>query len=309
MGFYLGIDAGGSKTECAVADEHDVLARFTGATCKIQRVGVETATATLRSVVQSALSAATIPATDIDRACIGISGASQRSVVDWSKQTLASLIPGQITVVGDNVIAHESAFHGGAGVLLIAGTGSIAYGRNEKGEVARAGGWGPVVSDEGSGDWIGRTAINAALRSLDRGQRSALVATVLEAWKASSYDDIVRLSNGSPPPDFAALFPRVLAAADGGDASALEVLNAAGTELARLALAVMQKLWPDDKSAPVQVAAAGGVLTNSPQIREAVHRGMRAERPRAAIGNQIVDPIIGALYLARHAELGTSNSV
>jgi glucosamine kinase len=309
MAFYLGIDAGGSKTDCAIADDHDILTRSTGATCKIQRVGVETATANLRSVVQSALSAATIPASDINRACIGISGASQQMVVDWANETLASLIPGQITVVGDNVIAHESAFHGGAGVLLIAGTGSIAYGRNESGEVARAGGWGPVVSDEGSGDWIGRTAVNAALRSLDRGGKSALAATVLEAWKASSYDDIVRMSNGSPPPDFAALFPRVLALADGGDSLALEVLNGAGAELSKLALAAMQKLWPDDKTAAVQVAVAGGVLTNSPQVREAVHRGMRAERPRAAIGDQIVDPIVGALYIARHAEQGTSKSV
>src|ERR1700704_1659945 len=125
MSLYLGIDAGGSKTECAVADQREIFARLTGGTCKIQRVGRELATEALQETVRGALSAATVPANKIKHCCIGISGASQIEVAEWSKQTLVALLPkAGVTVVGDNVIAHEAAFHGGPGVLLIAGTGS-----------------------------------------------------------------------------------------------------------------------------------------------------------------------------------------
>src|SRR5437879_5463641 len=113
MAFYMGIDAGGSKTDCAIADETKIVGRFLGETCKLQRVGRETATASLQAAVRSALRVANANADEIHNSCIGISGASQKEVVDFAQQTLSELLSGGVTIVGDNVIAHEAAFSGG----------------------------------------------------------------------------------------------------------------------------------------------------------------------------------------------------
>jgi N-acetylglucosamine kinase-like BadF-type ATPase len=299
MRLYIGIDAGGTKTECAVGNETEVLGRFTAGTCKLQRVGKEAATASLEAAVRGALYASKSHAEDIVHSCIGIAGASQHEVVEFAEATLHRLLPGKVTVLGDHVIAHESAYHGASGVLIIGGTGSIAYGRNESGKTIRAGGNGPIVSDEGSGTWIGRTAVCSALLADDSGTPTALTAKILKAWNATTQEDIVRIGNGYPPPNFAALFPHVLAAAEAGDPLAMNVLDGAGRELAKLALIVIRQLWPEGH--PVQIAIAGGVITNSAQIWEVVRKTISAERPTASFKSEAIDPILGALYIARNA--------
>jgi glucosamine kinase len=120
-------------------------------------------------------------------------------------------------------------------VIAIAGTGSIAYGRDAAGHTARAGGWGFAISDEGSGHWIGRRAISAILNARDQGLETALTAMVLHAWKLATLDELVQQANSTPPPDFPRLFPVVLRAADQGDAIARDLLADAGAKLANLA--------------------------------------------------------------------------
>jgi glucosamine kinase len=299
MDLFLGIDGGGTKTDCVIGDAARTLGRFTAGTSKIHRVGREAATNSLRAAIQGAMYAAQCTPQDIRHSCVGISGASQPEVREWLQSAMQELVSGGLTIVGDNVIAHESAFKGGPGVLVIAGTGSIAYGRNERGDTARAGGWGPVISDEGSGDWIGRAATAACLRSLDTGTNTAMMGRILKAWAVATREDVIRLVNSYPPPNFAALFPQVLAAADGGDSVARDVLSRAGAELAQLARIVIRKLWPGN--APVKVAGSGGVIRNSQQIRQVMQNAIRSERPSVQWDDATVDPILGALYLARRA--------
>src|SRR2546426_12051867 len=120
-------------------------------------------------------------------------------------------------------ISLEAAFGRGPGVVVIAGTGSIAYGRNAAGQTARAGGWGFAISDEGSGYWIGRAAVASAMRSLDEEGKSPLLDTILKTWKLESLDELVVTANATPPPNFAALLPAGLAAANAGDPAASDV--------------------------------------------------------------------------------------
>jgi len=299
MPLYLGIDGGGTKTECVVGDETSVLGRFTAGTSKIQRVGRDAATNSLRAAIQGALYAAGRSRDEVVHSCAGYAGASQAEVRQWLAETMAEFVPGGLTVVGDHTIAHEAAFKGGPGVLVIAGTGSIAFGRNEREQGARAGGWGPVISDEGSGEWIGRAATAACLRAFDAGTATSIMVRVLNTWRVSTREDIIRLVNSYPLPNFAALFPQVLAAADEGDTLAREILARAGNELAQLALIVIRKLWPSD--IPVTIAASGGVVSNSTLVRQAMHNAIRAERKAARFDESPIDPTEGALYLARHA--------
>lgn len=300
MAFFLGIDGGGTKTECVIGDERRILARSIAATIKIKKIGKDAAQKTLTALILQACTNARISARDLTRTCIGISGASIPEVREWSENALTELVSGDVMVVGDVIVAHHAAFHSGPGVLVIAGTGSNAVGFNEQRESARAGGWGPVISDEGSGFWIGRRAASEAMRAHDAGRSSSLLNALLSEWKLESREDFVSLANASPPPDFSSLFPAVQRCAAAGDALAEEVLSAAATELAQLATIVVRKLWAEPK--PAVVATTGGVFAHSPHVRERFAETLRAMQPRLIVRPNLIDPVLGALEMARRPQ-------
>jgi len=299
MALFLGIDGGGTKTECAVGDEKSILGRATASGSKVLRVGEEQARAALREAILQACKAAGADPGSVVRTCVGIAGASHPDSRDIVRRLVRELVKAEVDVVGDMVVAHEAAFPGVSGVIVIAGTGSIAYGRNERGETARAGGWGSVVSDEGSGDWIGRAAVAAALRAYDAGQSTALVEGILNAWRLATREDVARMASSNPPPDFAVLFPQVLLAADRGDGLARDILMRAGTELAQLARIVIRRLWPGPQA--VRVRISGGVFINSFCIQQVFENSLRAERTQAAVTFGHVDAVAGAVEFARRA--------
>src|ERR1019366_743417 len=149
MAFYLGIDGGGTKTKFLLGDEHQLLAEATAAGSNILRSGEEAVRAALHAGVEEVRTNAGIAAAEIRRAVAGIAGSSNDAVRASLEGVLREKISGEIVIVGDMVIAHHAALDGAPGVLVNAGTGSIAYGRNAKNETARAGGWGFAISDEG----------------------------------------------------------------------------------------------------------------------------------------------------------------
>src|SRR5687767_1844553 len=124
MDFYLGIDGGGTSTRGVIGDEHRVLGKATGGSSKMARVGPGPAREALQSVIRQACTAAGVDVQSICQTCIGIAGASRSEVVQAVRNWASELVAGKIEVVGDMVVAHEAAFGGGAGVLVIAGTGS-----------------------------------------------------------------------------------------------------------------------------------------------------------------------------------------
>lgn len=295
MALYLGIDAGGTKTDCAVSNGAELLGQASGESCKLSRVGRVKARENLQSVVQRACEAARVLVRDVQHVCIGMAGASLPDAVIWAQDTLREIIPdGTIYVAGDHVIAHRAAFGTSHGVLVISGTGSIAFGRNQKGETARAGGWGPSISDEGSAFWVGREAVAAALHQYDRGSADGLLATIAKSWNIAP-EEVVRVANASEP-RFAELAGPVAAEAERGDPLARNIAERAGKSLAQLAGAVIVRLWPDGGVVPV--ALAGGVLQNSSIVRQAFRDTMKAEQPDAAVSFAYVRPVLGALEIA-----------
>jgi N-acetylglucosamine kinase-like BadF-type ATPase len=225
---------------------------------------------------------------------------------------MREVLRGQIEVVTDLETTLEAAFGDGPGVITIAGTGSIAYGRDAAGQTARAGGWGLAISDEGSGQWIGRAAVSAVLGAKDAGEDPALLKPILELWKLTTLDELVRHANASPPPDFSSLAPLVLDAAENprpsgawtghpsqSDALARNVLERAGNELATLTRNVIRRLFGAGDR--VRVAMAGGVFRQSEVVRKVFYNGVIAEFPRATMKSEIVEAVDGALALARKA--------
>jgi glucosamine kinase len=311
---------GGTKTTCAVADESSVLATVTAGPSNVVRVGEATARESLQQAVRQACAAAGITLQNISRTCVGASGAARPAVASIVSRALAEILTSPIDVTGDIEIAHEAAFSGGPGVIVNAGTGSFAYGRDAQGNTARAGGWGFAVSDEGSAHWIGRTAIATLLRDrvVESGRHanrtdSALLHALLKAWDIPSIDHLIRAANATPPPDFSALFPVVLASADAGDSVARQVLTMAGSELAEIADTVIRRLFfhttpafetaPESAiaDAPVPLAMVGGVFRHAAQVRDVFYNQIRGLHPSVDLKRQVVDPVSGALSLARKA--------
>jgi N-acetylglucosamine kinase-like BadF-type ATPase len=299
VAFYLGIDGGGTKTKCVVADEHAVLGTATSAGSNITRLGESRVREALHAAVRDACVAAKIDPAGIMSACVGLSGAGRPEVRDAVTRMMREVLPGRIEVVTDLETTLQAAFGDGPGVITIAGTGSIAYGRDARGHTARAGGWGLAISDEGSGQWIGRAAVSALLGAKDAGQEPPLLATILELWNLATLDQLVRHANASPAPDFSSLVPSVLAAAEAGDPLARNLLQRAGNELAALARNVIRRLFGAQDSVPM--AMAGGVFRESELVRQVFYNGVTAEFPHATIDPVIVDAVQGALALARKA--------
>lgn len=307
MAYFLGVDGGGSKTTCAVGDEISLLATVTTGPSNITRVGEARARESLHQAMRGACAEAEIDPGQVLRACVGIAGGGREEVAHAVQRMVADdLISAEIEVVGDMQIALEAAFGAGPGVIVIAGTGSIAFGRDAQEETARAGGWGFAISDEGSAHWIGRTAVSTLLRAADRsaanqeaGDAAGLCRELKRAWKLRSFDELVLAANSSA--DFAALFPAVLAAADGEDALGQEVLARAGRELACLAAMVSRRLFAENNvsQSHIPLAMAGGVFGHSERVREAFCDEIRKLDSRFEVKPQIVEPVVGALLIAR----------
>jgi N-acetylglucosamine kinase-like BadF-type ATPase len=305
--YYLGIDGGGTKTTGAVGDESRTLATATAGPSNIVRVGEAQARESLLRSVRQACAAAGITTAEVSRTCVGGSGAARPELAEFVRSALAEILTTPIDVVGDMQIALEAAFDNGPGVIVIAGTGSIAYGRDEQGITVRAGGWGFAIGDEGSAHWIGRTAVNAVLRAADPRDGttwnvtpvgSSLAAALLKAWGVGSLDDLARAANSIPPPDFARLFPTVAASED---EVATHVLTSAGRELAAVAAVVMRRLFAKDHIATVPVAMTGGVFRHAQLVRQVFYNELAAMKPKGEVNLEVVEPVEGALRMARRA--------
>jgi N-acetylglucosamine kinase-like BadF-type ATPase len=305
MAFYLGIDGGSSKTAVVVGDDQRVLATTTASGTNIVHLTEDGARAALHHAIQRACTKAGADPQQVARTCMGLSGASVYA--DKLRGMIAEIVSGDIEVVGDNVIALHAAFGGKPGVIVIAGTGSIAFGRNEKGATARGGGWGHTISDEGSGFWIGRRACSEVVRAVFETEEPCpvLLSKLRAALKFSHVSELVRLANATPPPNFAELMPLVVDSDHDGDRIAHRVLEDAGRELATLAHGVLVRLWGDvladdpDVKQLARVAGTGGVFRHSDTVRTEFMFQLHRFAPWAIVQEEVVDPVIGALELAR----------
>lgn len=305
MPYYLGIDGGGTKTTCAVGDESRLLVTATAGPSNIVRVGPAQTRESLQKCVQQACAAAGIAPAQVERTCVGGSGAGHPELAAMVRRALAEILPAPIDVVGDMQTALEAAFDTGPGVIVNAGTGSFAYGRNGEGKTLRAGGWGFAIGDEGSAHWIGREAVAAVLRASDMTFgtpedvfHSDLATALCKAWGVNSLPDLARAANSIPPPNFAALFPAVAASKN---ILALQILSAAGRELAHTAAVVIRKLFPTGDGGSVPVATAGGVFRHANLVRADFYNELRKIDLRVEVNPLVIEPVEGALRLARRA--------
>jgi N-acetylglucosamine kinase-like BadF-type ATPase len=300
MRLFLGIDGGQSSTLALIGDESGrVLGAGTGGPCnhaKSGEGGERLRRAIIESVSTARNQAGLERAARFVVACCGMSGGP-----DDKRAILEELLPAdRLILATDAEIALAGATTTGRGIIVIAGTGSIAFGRNEAGVTARAGGWGYLFGDEGSAFDIVRQALRAALREEEGwGPPTTLRQTLLEATGARNADEALHLFYTAewPRDRIAGLAPLVDAAAVSGDEAASEVLHYAALQMATLVASVQRRLW--DKGAAVEVAFSGGVF-RSGALRARFQELVELE-PATGCGPAMRRPVEGALLEAWRA--------
>jgi N-acetylglucosamine kinase-like BadF-type ATPase len=299
MGYSLGFDGGGTKTDCVLLDANGaVIGEGRGGPANPLRCGYDAAFSSFREAAAGAIAAARIRPTAITGVCAGIAGAGRRSVVRRVMVFLAQEFPAALAQVAtDYEIALEAAVGSRPGVVLIAGTGSVAYGRNAAGETARAGGYGPWIGDEGSAFEIGRRAVGAVARSRDGdAQVTALTEMIPAALDCPDWDDLMLRTLKNPDDVFPKLFPVVAAAAQSQDSAAKEILFASAIGLGNLAMIVVRRLGMKGQQFPL--VKCGGVFGHSRMLDTLVDSVLSSGALRAKISRLEISPAIGAARMA-----------
>ncbi len=294
----LGIDVGGTKTVCLLANEQaEVVSQGREEGANLQGAGELSLEKVLHAVMEKTLADQNILPSAI---CLGIAGvdrAADEAVVRSIMKRIG--YKAKILVVNDALIALQAGIDTQPGIVIVAGTGSIAYGRNTRGEAARAGGWGYVLGDEGSGYWIGRLALRAVVRHADgRGRVTSLTPRLLSHFGVDRAAELIHkiYHDDVPPSAIAALARYVQDARDEGDPVATAILARAADELMTAATAVMTRLELTDTE--FSFVLAGGMFHAVPWLCEQ----MKLMLPALASNSQVIrlesEPALGAVRLA-----------
>ncbi|WP_134686510.1 N-acetylglucosamine kinase [Brevibacillus migulae] len=325
----LAVDGGGTKCLAVFADrEEHILGQGRSGSCNYQGIGIEAAsreiTAAIRAAMEEVRQSEPQIAGDgpwkVECAVFGLAGLDtehDRTILDAMIHNILAELDiqvDQLLVENDGFAALLGATGGEAGILVVAGTGSIAFGINEAGMTARAGGWGHRVGDEGSGYWIGKQAITAILKSADgREQATALTNEIHSYLGLANTDALVNWTYG---PDYsiekvAELSQLVSQAAEQGDKVAAGILRMAAEELVQTAKAVIDRL----SLGPQRFAMVlqGGVLQNARMVRAYVEQQVKLYAPNVQIDTARRDPIYGVIaqgmFLLRHQKQDSEKEV
>ena len=294
----LGIDAGGTKTVCQLADDNgEVLAEARRGGANLQASGELEVEKVLHDVMEEAIGDSDVRPAAI---CLGVAGVDRPDDAHVMRGIMRRIgYKARVLVVNDALVALEAGAPDQPGVVVIAGTGSIAYGRNEHNQAARAGGWGYVLGDEGSGYWIGRAALRAVLREADRrGPATQLTGLLLHYYGVARAQDLIaQVYHGSlRPAAIASLAQCVQGAFNNGDEVAISILRNAADQLESSAVSVARRLELIGSEFPIVLA--GGIFRAVPWLDEELCRRLPLAAPRAVPRLLTQEPASGAVRLA-----------
>jgi glucosamine kinase len=301
MNLFLALDAGGTKTDYVLANETMELARVRTGTIKRMRTDADTAAQNLDFALCQLTAQTGVSMQSITRTCIGTAGETVPLVTNWLRSAITSRVSGELLLLGDVEIALDAAFPEEAGVLVLAGTGSNVAARTRTGALITAGGWGPALADQGSGQRIGLEGLRAIFLAKDEQRTTRLLQDVMDYWQLSSLDLLVEHANSIPSPDFSKLAELVMHAAHQGDEVAAEVLRREGESLAYLVRLVMRQLQSDagTKNWVPPIAFAGSIMEKFSLVRTAMIAAVEQEFGPVRTIAGVVDPIAGAVWRAR----------
>ena len=301
---YIGIDAGGSKTELLAASEQkNELLNLFGPSSNPSRVGYEGSVRVLSGLILEA--AERLGDYKVAAVHAGIAGAGraadQQRIHDGVTEALRMLAPERVVMGHDGEIALEAAFEGESGVMVVAGTGSVVVAKAEDGEMLRVGGWGYLIGDEGSGHNLGAGGLRSVMHAYDGGPETSLVELLANEHGITSADDLVHVvyQDKTPLQKFA---PLVIRAAEEGDDVALMIIQDEARQLA------MQVRWlADRRSAVKPQAALMGGLMNLAFYRMTLENAILEQLPGWKVSEPMNRPVVGAWRLARERAAALEN--
>jgi N-acetylglucosamine kinase-like BadF-type ATPase len=303
----VGLDGGGTKTEAILADPSGtILCQKTGGPSNFQILGVEKAATVILDLVQQCSAEANCQAGDIAVVVAGLTGAGREAdrnrMLDAVREEMKrrDLSFERVIIESDARIALEGAFGGAAGIILIGGTGSIAFGKGHDGSIYRVGGWGRILGDEGSGYAIGREGLNAVTRQLDGRIRSTILTTLVgQKFGLTSQEKIIQAVYKEQF-DVASIAPLVIHGASQHDLECERILNKATFELTEHVRALLLKIEAASRGRARQkipLAFIGGLLANDTLLRKIVHHRITFSLPQISIVEPESSPAQGAILL------------
>ncbi|RJP77396.1 MAG: hypothetical protein C4524_08340 [Candidatus Zixiibacteriota bacterium] len=297
--YLIGIDGGGSRSKALLADRRDdtAVALAEGPSLNPLALSWDEFRGRIADMLLRLLSDA--PEGVVEGLCAGLAGAGREVMRQRAEDEIIALGGGYpVKVLTDAQVGLWGAFRGGPGLLLIAGTGSVCLGMDETGRQERAGGFGRLIADEGSGYWIAMEAVRQALREDDRGRTSPLAALVKDEFHLEELRDVIPVVHGPQcPPDCIAALARRVMESSGALPEAGDIVRRAGDHLAELVFIAAGKLEMD----PPRVALWGG-LWQSPggELRSALDAALHHRAVPADVTTPAEPPEWGAIrYLER----------
>ncbi len=295
MNLYLGLDGGGTKTAAVLVDDAGkVVAEVRGNASNPLRSSFGRAFTALDDAAARALATVSAEAADVRAVTAGIAGAGQPRVAKRFTAFLTTRFrQASVEALTDLEIALETVADQGPAVVLLAGTGSAAFGRDAEGRTVRAGGWGPWFSDEGSAFDIGRRALAVLARAHDADLPSGpLAQRVNAALGIREWQQLIDQVSRKPLEKLPVVFPAVAAAAEAGDEAALSVLREAAESLATLAGVVIGRLGLAESD--FALGHVGGVFGRAACFDQRVDERLAAQAPRARLVPSQFSPAVAA---------------
>jgi N-acetylglucosamine kinase-like BadF-type ATPase len=307
---YLGVDGGGTKTHIALMTaKGEVKCEGFAGPANPLRVGVETAVGNIVKAINEACDDGGVSRLDIASATLGLAGVRRADLRQRVRERfIESIGIRNTTVITDAEIALFATTRGKPGLVVIAGTGSICLGKNDKGEIAISGGWGPLAGDEGGGVGIAQTALHSVAKASDgRGIATTLSERASEYFRASGPENLI-VAIYSPQVDNSRIagFARyVVEAAQEGDAVAVSIMREAGSELGLAACAVIEKLGLAKVKVPI--GCVGSVFKAGTLLKKPMLETVRTIAPKAYLTEPEMPPAEAAAWMALES-LGVSRN-
>ena len=300
MRYVLGFDGGGTKTECVLMDPAGkIVARGLSGPSNPYRVGVKSATREIEKAADLCLREAGVGRNAVAAIGAGLAGTGDQDLKEGMRASLAEAFPGSVVSVFTDLEAALAAAGEGPVIVLVAGTGSAAIGRNALGQIWRTGGQGPRLGDDGSAFDIGSRAVTRAVEEQERsGRNSALGSKILEQLGYASWQELRERAAYGPDNVYPLVFPVVASLADAGDAASREILLQAAGELSSLVMAVAEHSGQGRDE--IRIAKMGGTVGRSAFFDEQLDAALKQILPHAQIRRLPMSPAEAAARAAQY---------